>query len=209
MYTLQLNADYTPLRIVPWQRAVELVLAGKAATVTAWAGRFVRSPSFACPWPAVVVTRRYTQVRPRVRFSPRNVAARDGWRCVYCGLAPTLEDGRPDRRALTLDHVIPRAQARHGAVYLPWSRRWVNVTCWENSATACKRCNHVKADRTPAEAGLALRTLPRAPTAGDALRIQFGRLAHVPTEWAPYLPAAWHAESVPAPARADLETDGR
>lgn len=191
MFVLQLNADYTPLRILPWQRAVELVLAGKASTVTAWPGRYVRSESLAIPWPAVVAGKRYTQARPRLRFSPRNVAARDGFRCAYCGLAPTLSDGRPDRRALTLDHVVPRAQSKHGAVYLPWSRRWVNVSCWENAATACRRCNQVKADRTPTEARMTLRVLPRAPTAGDALRIQFGRLVNVPAEWAPFLPAGW------------------
>jgi len=188
MHVLQLNADYSPLRIVRWERAVELVLDGKAVTVASWSGRYVRSPSLALPWPAVIATKRYTQMRPRVRFSPRHVAARDGYRCAYCGITPTTGDGRPDRRALTLDHVIPRAQSRHGTVYLPWSRRWVNVTCWENAATACRRCNQHKADRTPAEASMSLRVLPRVPTAADVLRISLGRLSRVPAEWQPYLP---------------------
>lgn len=190
MHVLQLNADYSPMKVLRWERAVELVLDGRAVTVAAYPGRYVRSPSLALPWPAVISLRRWAQVRSRVRFSARNVQARDGYICGYCGLAPRLKDGRPDRAALTLDHVVPRAQAKHGAVYLPWSRRWVNVTCWENSATACRACNARKADRSPAQAGMVLRVYPRVPTLNDGLRIHLGRFAELPPEWDLYLPEA-------------------
>ncbi|MFZ5478101.1 MAG: HNH endonuclease [Myxococcota bacterium] len=188
--TLQLNADHTPMKVLPWERAVELVLDGRAVTVAPYAGRFVRSPSLALPWPAVISLRRYAQVRGRVKFSARNVLARDGYTCCYCGVAPRSRDGRPERTALTLDHVVPRAQAKHGAVYLPWSRRWVNVTCWENSATACRACNARKADRIPSRAGMDLRVYPRIPTQSDALRMALSRLRDVPAEWEGYLPEA-------------------
>ena len=192
-HVLLLNADHAPLKVLRWERAVELVLDGKAVTVAPYEGRFVRSASLAIPWPAVVALRRYTHVRGRVRFSSRNVQARDAWTCQYCGRRPVLDDGRPDREALTLDHVVPRAQAKHGAVYLPWSRRWVNVTCWENAATSCggpRGCNARKGDRTPEQAGMPLRAFPRAPTPSDVLRMNIGRLSAIPSEWSLYLPAA-------------------
>jgi 5-methylcytosine-specific restriction endonuclease McrA len=201
MHTLQLNADYTPMKVLRWERAIELVLEGKAATVVPYDGRFVRSASLAVPWPAVIALKRYAGVRGRVRFSARNVQARDAYTCAYCGLRPRHADGRPDKHALTLDHVIPRAQAKQGVVYLPWSRRWVNVTCWENSATACRPCNAYKADRSPTQAGMTLRSLPRTPTQSDVLRMSIGRVNGVPGEWAAWLPETWRG-GAEAPARA-------
>lgn len=196
LHVLQLNADYAPMRLIRWERAVELVLDQKVVAIANVEGRFVRSATLALPWPAVIALRRYAQVRGRVRFASRNVIARDNYTCQYCGLRPRLPDGRPDRIQLTMDHVVPRAQARHGTVYLPWSRRWVNVTCWENAAASCRACNTRKADRTPAQAGMNLRIYPRVPTAADVLRLSLARLHAIPTEWQPYLPESWWPEGM-------------
>ena len=190
MNTLLLNADLSPLRVAPWTTAMELIFEGKAYTVEAYPGEFVRSEKLAVPWPAVAALKRYTQVRPRIRFSPRMVVLRDGGRCSYCGVQPRRPDGSLDLRALTLAHVVPRAQAKRGAVFLPWSRKWVNVTCWENSTTACAACNARKDDRTPDQAGMVLRAVPRVPTQGDIVRMALARVRRVPAEWLPYLPEA-------------------
>lgn len=187
---LQLNADYTPLRVIRWERAVELVLDGKVVQVAQYPGRFVRSATLVLPWPSVVALRRYSVVRGKVRFSSRSVQARDNFACGYCGARPVLADGRPDRVQLTMDHVIPRAQAKEGKVYLPWSRKWVNVTCWENAATACRACNSRKADRTPTQAGMHLRIFPRVPTQSDALRMTLSRLQSLPESWLEWLPTS-------------------
>lgn len=61
------------------------------------------------------------------------VFERDGFRCRYCG------DAEYERRWLVLDHIDP-----HGPSSL------------DNLATACRRCNKKKGDRTPAEAGMTL-----------------------------------------------------
>ncbi len=186
---LQLNADYQPLKVIRWQRAVELVLGERVVLVAAWPNRFVRSASLALPWPAVVALRRYSALRGRVRFSSRSVQARDNFTCGYCGLRPLLANGMPDRQQLTMDHVIPRAQAREGKVHLPWLRTWVNVTCWENTVTACRACNARKADRTPLQARMPLRIFPRVPTQHDVLRMTLARAAEIPEPWQPWLPA--------------------
>ncbi len=47
MQTLQLNADYTPMKVIRWERAVELVLDQRAVTGVPDEGRFVRSASLA------------------------------------------------------------------------------------------------------------------------------------------------------------------
>jgi hypothetical protein len=97
-----------------------------------------------------------------------------------------------------LDHVIPRAQAKDQKVYLPWLRKTVAVTCWENVVSACRNCNLKKADRTPAQAGMILRTVPRAPTQADGLRIHLARYSFIPPEWEAWLPENWHVAEPPA-----------
>lgn len=197
---LQLNADYTPNKVLKWERAIELLILGKAVTLTSYDGRFVRSPSLVLPWPAVIVLVRYSKARGKIGFSGRNVMARDGMTCQYCGLTPRLPNGAYDRSALTIDHVIPRAQAKDQKVFLPWTRKVVAVTCWENVVAACRSCNLRKADRTPAQAGMHLRTLPRVPTTADGLRIHLSRYGDVPEEWISWLPENWHLRDLPPSA---------
>lgn len=191
---LVLNADYTPMRVVPWERAVEQILDGKVVSVATVAGKFVRSPSLILPWPAVVALRRYSQKRYKIKFNSRSVLARDAWTCAYCGIQPRRLDGRPDRDALSLDHVIPRAQSKEGRVYVSATRKWMALNCWENAVTACLPCNLRKADRTPAQANMPLRSFPRKPTPADVLRITLERFPLVPPEWEPFLPAGWVGE---------------
>lgn len=192
-HVLQLNADYSPMKVTSWERAVEMLLDGTVISVEDLPDRFIRSERLVLPWPAVIALRRYRNVRSRVRFNARAVLARDQYTCQYCGWAPAFPDGRSDRSELTLDHVVPRAQAREGKVYLYWARKWANTTSWENATTACKRCNQHKANRTPQQANMTLRALPRLPTQADILRMSLARLRHLPVGWEAYLPRAAQA----------------
>jgi 5-methylcytosine-specific restriction endonuclease McrA len=145
---------------------------------------------------------RYVQAVGRVRFSRINLLARDAFRCQYCSKAPVRAQGQPDLEQLELEHVIPRSRAVNGRVWLPWSRVWTLPTCWENVVASCHDCNHRKADRTPREAGLVLRKVPRVPTPIDVLRISLTRI-HIPTEWKAFLPTGsewrdyWEVELEP------------
>jgi 5-methylcytosine-specific restriction endonuclease McrA len=195
---LVLNADGTPLRVVPWERAVTMLLDDKVAMVQAYAGRMIRSASVGIPHPAVVVLRRYQAFRNRVRFNRQNVLARDGYACQYCGARPARPGGRPDLTELTLDHVVPRARSVQGQVVLVDGTR-APVTCWSNVVTACVQCNADKADRTPGEARMPLRRWPRPPGGMDLLWMAV-RQVEVPEEWRDWLPEAspwrdyWTAE---------------
>ena len=184
---LLLNADYTPLKVLSWQRAIVMLLEDKVNLVTAYADRAIRSTGLEHPFPAVVALKRYSQFRTKVRFNRQNVLARDAWTCQYCGAQPRRPGGRPALGSLTIDHVVPRAHAKEGVVTLPWNRRKVSVTCWENVTTACAPCNHRKADRTPGQAGMQLSRLPRYPNQWDLLWMAT-HWVDVPEEWSEYLP---------------------
>lgn len=184
---LVLNADYSILEIVSWQKAMSMIVREKARLVEGYANRFIRSATQVFAFPAVVVRTQYVRARKKVRLSRRNILARDGYTCAYCGARPRRESGAPRLESLTIDHVVPRAHAERGWVTLPWSRERARVTSWENVLTACEGCNTRKANRTPDQAGLCLARVPRAPTPQDIAWMTLFAV-EIPEEWKAYLP---------------------
>ncbi len=157
--TLVLNRSWLPLTTTSVRRAIGLIARGVAGAVhpstfevadwRAWVERgpadaeTLRGIGFLFPIPDVIVLRSYGGLPElRVAFSRRNVYRRDGFQCQYCGSRPAVS-------RLTIDHVVPRSRG--------------GPTSWENCVAACIECNAGKADRTPPEAGLQLRRLPRVP----------------------------------------------
>ena len=158
---LVLNASYEPLHVTSAKRAITLLQYGVAEVLES-SRDIVRSPSTVLQVPSVIRLRKYVR-RPRVHpipFNRRNVLRRDTFACQYCGSAEEL----------TMDHVMPRSRGgRHN---------------WDNVVTACRPCNQHKGSRTPDEAGMPLRTRPRAPSFGVYAHGQF---AHWQPEWAQYI----------------------
>lgn len=116
--------------------------------------------------PAVVCLTRATRRRQRyMRYSFDNVYARDEGCCLYCG-------AHVPRCEATRDHVVPRSQG--------------GETSFENVATSCERCNSLKADRTPAQAGMTLRRQPVRPAPFTVF--PKGRRT-IPKEWRRFLGA--------------------
>jgi 5-methylcytosine-specific restriction endonuclease McrA len=149
---LTLNASYEPLVILPVQRAVRLVLDGRAELVEAHGTRVIRSAGREMPLPAVIRLVRFVYVPRRMRRGVTNTIlfARDGYTCAYCG---RHRDALRSREFLTRDHVLPQSRfARRG-----------EANTWENCVTACSTCNNRKADRQPHEAGMTLRVVPAEP----------------------------------------------
>ena len=165
-HALVLNATYEPLCVVPARRALLLVLMHKAVSVEA-SELVMHSASLAVPAPSVVRLTRYVRIpyRGPVPLTRRAVFVRDGGRCVYCGSTAT-----------SIDHVVPRSRG--------------GLHEWANVVSACRRCNHVKADRTVADLGWRLHP-PQEPT-GTAWRI-LGTGRSDP-RWVPYLEAYGGAE---------------
>lgn len=163
-HVLVLNADYQALSVCSVERAVVLVMLGKADLVEAHVGRALRSSVARYPWPSVVRLRGYVRVPYRkVLLTRRNLLRRDGHACQYCGATERL----------TLDHVLPRSRG--------------GPETWENLVAACTRCNNRKGSRTPEEAGMALCRPPFRPSHVMYMRDFLGETEEA---WKPYLFAA-------------------
>jgi 5-methylcytosine-specific restriction endonuclease McrA len=168
---LLLNASYEPLSIIPERRALALLLRDRADAASDETIALA-SASTVLQIPTVVRLRRYVKVPRRgTRWSRQGVLRRDGYRCIYCG----IEIGQRQRGRLltrpdfTLDHLMPRSRGGRNT--------------WSNTACACPVCNHRKGDRTPNEAGMALRWEPKTPRV-DYLIVGGER----PKAWKLYLP---------------------
>jgi 5-methylcytosine-specific restriction endonuclease McrA len=100
-----------------------------------------------------------------VKFSRVNIYARDAYLCQYCGVRCGISE-------LTYDHVFPRAKS--------------GKTTWENIVSACLPCNGKMGNRTPAEAGLKLRSVPARPRWIPAVTIRVSTRS-MPDAWRDYL----------------------
>ncbi len=137
---LVLNQNYEPLNVCNLPRAFRLVF-GARAEVVEFDHQEIRTPRTSYQAPSVIRLQHHVRrPRPRVRLSRREVFARDGHTCQYCG-----RQGHD----MTLDHVIPRHRG--------------GTHTWENLVTACKGCNHRKGGRTPDEARFRLLRSPYEP----------------------------------------------
>ncbi len=157
---LVLNRNWQPVNVATVARAL-VMLWNEAARVVAphdyqlydwtdWSRLapregepFVQAVSRRLRVPEVVVLSGYDRLpEAAVAFSRRNIFKRDHYACQYCGVQPAVDE-------LSIDHVIPRS---HGG-----------ASSWENCVLACLECNKLKADRTPAQAGMKLRKPPVRP----------------------------------------------
>lgn len=184
---LVLNRYYVPIRVVTARRAFSLIYTDHAEAVDvvdeerfdgftfdAWidfsrdqiaAGRngdtrWVHTPTMTLMVPRVVRLLEYARVpRREVKFSRKNILARDGYCCQYCGRRFPTGD-------LSIDHVIPKSRG--------------GKSIWTNVVVACSRCNTRKGDRLPAEAGMKPARKPeipkRNPVAPDRLERERHRI---------------------------------
>ncbi len=93
--------------------------------------------------PEVIVLTSYDKI-PKIpdKFSRRELLIRDNYECQYCGIGLT-------RETYTMDHIHPQCYG--------------GKNTWENTVIACFKCNVKKGNKTLAEAGLKLRSIPAKP----------------------------------------------
>jgi len=163
--TLLLSQGYEPIKIIPWQRAMVLLTLEKVEVVEEYPAQ-IRAPSIIVNVPAVVRLRKaFRRHAKPVKFSRVNIYARDGYRCQYCATRCSIDE-------LTYDHVIPRSRGGR--------------TTWDNIVSCCYICNAKKANRTPSEARMALRSTPTRPTWIPAVQIRVSTKS-VPDAWRDYV----------------------
>lgn len=183
---LVLNADYTPLTIINWQKAmtwsfkheynhtvgVEIIDFYKDDHIMGTGNKKY-------PIPAVVRTMKFFRVNgSRVKFSRKNLFIRDNYTCQYCG-------NTPESNQLTYDHVVPKSL---------WNNDKQSPTTWTNIVTACITCNRKKGNRTPKQANMPLKDLPVMPQKNKKyLPIVFHlvKMNKIPDEWELYLPESY------------------
>jgi 5-methylcytosine-specific restriction endonuclease McrA len=191
---LVLNKCYMAVHIIPVRRAFCLLFKELAEVITLDDGRylshdfdswravseararfkdpdddFIRTIHFEIQVPRVIRLLTYDRLpRTRVKFNRRNIFARDGNRCQYCGKRfPTGE--------LSLDHVMPRSRG--------------GGTDWENIVCACVRCNVRKGGRTPSEAGMRLTKPPIKPRTSPTLGLKLANRKY--QSWKTFLDDAY------------------
>jgi 5-methylcytosine-specific restriction endonuclease McrA len=143
MQTVVLNADFTYLNTVSWQRAIKLLVKEKAEVLKA-DERKICNHDNTCVFKVPLVMRLIdlvkTVYRNKVPFSRKNVFIRDNHTCQYCGT----------RDNLNIDHVVPRSKG--------------GKTNFANCVVSCINCNVKKGSKTLREAGMHLRKQPHEPT---------------------------------------------
>lgn len=162
---LVLNQNYEPLNVCTIKRAIVLVFNRKAEVLEA-SESTVRSATRVFDAPSVIRLHRFIR-RPRVRvkLTRREIFARDGHTCQYCGRYGG---------DLTVDHVLPRSRGGQHT--------------WDNVVTACRSCNHRKGGKTLQEARLRLHREPAEPSAGRYYVIERRVRQPFSAGWLPFLP---------------------
>lgn len=159
---LVLNKSWSPIHIISWQKAMSLIYQDSASSLdhdfvsyefSNWI-EFSNKPNtheyptvstvnFKIAIPEIIVLRKYNRLPLReVKYSRETLFACYKYTCAYCGKVFEKKD-------LTVDHVIPRSKG--------------GGTSFKNTVPSCKKCNFLKADRTPLEAGMKLHYKLRTP----------------------------------------------
>jgi 5-methylcytosine-specific restriction endonuclease McrA len=106
--------------------------------------------------------------RQDVKFNRRNIYARDGSKCQYCGKRYATTE-------LSLDHVVPKSQGGKA--------NWTNIVC------CCVRCNVKKGGRTPEQAHMHLITKPVKPKRSPVISVKLADERYA--SWKQFLDTAY------------------
>jgi 5-methylcytosine-specific restriction endonuclease McrA len=152
---LLLNADYSPLKLICWQKAIVWSLKYESRhnyaieIIEYYKDKYIQGTNNKTyPVPLVAKTLRYFNIYHRsLKFSRNNLFIRDNYTCQYCGQSFHYNE-------LTYDHVIPKSK---------FKKDIKNVTTWENVTTSCVICNRKKSNKTLDQANMKLLNAPKKP----------------------------------------------
>lgn len=197
--TLVLDIAYQPLRVVPWDDALDQVIRGAAEIMTQYQedvytnqhdltsydvsrygplGKWfdeelVNSSTVKVTFRKPAVIRLFSskdRIR-QVRFSRQNVFLRDDYQCQYVDCKTTAQWMKTHGTKKLPAHMLTFDHV------LPRSRG--GKTIWTNIITSCQDCNCKKDDQTPSEANM---TLLKQPDFPNKLPIVHSKI-RTPSEW--------------------------
>lgn len=142
MQTLVLNAANMPIAIYDWKRAVKKICSEKAEIMETYVDENLNDWKSAMSAPAVIRLLHFILPPKKRRYAPvsrKNIWLRDKGVCQYCKIFIPLSK-------MHWDHVIP--------LYKGGTNSWYNLCC------CCYRCNQLKRNRAPEEAGMKILKKP-------------------------------------------------
>lgn len=169
--TLVLNSSYQILGVKDWKYALCAYFKGEITILSSYPD-LVRSPSLTMKVPAVVIYNKYKKLATdkffNVRYTHNNIFIRDNYTCQYCGRKTYKNSGDTSTE---LEHVKPRSKG--------------GLSTWENTVTACRKCNRKKGDLDLSLSGMSLLRAPKKPsTVAEVMAI---RLGYMEEEWQSFL----------------------
>ena len=147
-----LNADYTPLGVIHWKKAVKLLCKGKVEIVKASkriVRNFERTIEIFIPEVIRLIKLIRSIWRTHVPLNKRNVLIRDNYTCAYCG--------KKSNSHMSIDHVLPRSKG--------------GKNTFDNLVASCVPCNNHKDMKTCAEAKMYPKVKPYTPTVNQFLQM--------------------------------------
>tara|TARA_R110002020_G_scaffold32729_2_gene100337 strand:- start:782 stop:1288 length:507 start_codon:yes stop_codon:yes gene_type:complete len=161
--TLKLDSSFRPIEVIDAVEALVLCLIGKAQAIESYS-KVINSVNESFQLPCVIALKRIVRFRYKtIPCHRRNVIWRDQNQCQYCAKHFVIDK-------LTIDHIVPRSQGGKNE--------------WLNLATACKKCNQKKGDKTPSEARMPLIKRPSVPKSDIFKNINKNQIIH---RWRYYL----------------------
>lgn len=143
---LLINADYTPLCIMDWKKAIKLICKGKVEVVK-YTEKFIENAEKTIKMFIPAVIRLLKHIRmlygKKVPFNKHNLLIRDHHTCAYCGI-------KLGKHNASIDHILPISLG--------------GKSTFDNAVASCIPCNNKKDNRTCAEARMYPKVKAYTPT---------------------------------------------
>ncbi len=139
---IAVDRNYVPMQEISRRKALCSVVAGRAFILDAVT--FGRNLDLAASFRLIIFPHAQACAESKLLSGrlERRVLKRDHFLCMYEGCLS---------RATTVDHIVPVCQG--------------GQTTWQNLVACCLPCNQRKGGRTPEEAGMKLKRVPKGPRA--------------------------------------------
>lgn len=139
---IAVDQNYVPMQEMTRRKAIRAVAGGRAFVLMP--ATFERNLEFRSAFALVIFPQASACAESKLLMGrlERRVMKRDHHTCMYEGCA---------HKATTVDHVVPICQG--------------GLTSWQNLVACCLTCNQKKGGRTPEQAGMKLKKIPKGPRA--------------------------------------------